>query len=243
MTPRSPRWLVLVPAWIALMTAATHAAQVTTYTSRSTYVAALTSSTTISFNGLAPLNSFVGYDTPAGLTLSGVNFTGTNKVYPSYYQLDVVDPGYAPGFAWGAGAGLFPGVGAGASAYNQIHAVLPVGINAVGMDLVASQYYLFAGGPDDLTVDVNFADGTMGSFPVHTASSPTRVFLGLISSTNISALTVRSNLYGGYSFPGIFDFTFGDVPTPTSTVPEPSTLALVLLGGLAGVIVRARRTR
>src|SRR5687767_15937470 len=88
---------------VALLGARPADAAVIVYSDLASFNSATTSQSTITFEGLAPVNSFTYYPSPPGLTTGGVTFTSSADV------LFVIDPGYAPpptfspDFAWSSG--------------------------------------------------------------------------------------------------------------------------------------------
>ncbi len=220
-------------------------ATITAYNSASAFAAAETSLGSITFEGLAPTNSFKNYpNSSGGLTTNGVNFktSGGGKFGPG--TVAVSSAGYAAGLPLEnvmTGAHLVwgppnePG-----NAF--LVATLPSGITAVGADLWAEQPFV-------TTVDVIVtANSTTQTFPVTTAnrvpnvsSNPT--FFGVTSDVPISSIQFK--LAAGETGLIVDNFTIGKAvvgPPPPSTIPEPSTV--VLLGApLLGMFARRRFKR
>jgi hypothetical protein len=220
----------LLPALIGLATLALTTrtyAQVTLYTDRGSFIAATNSSTNIDFEGLVPSGSYVFYNTPIGLTISGVKFVGNDGF--GFNELVVVDAAYYPPYYnWGSGAvlrgprDLNPGA--------QIAVTLPAGITAVGSDIMSFRPYADS-------VKVTLSTGNMFTLPTDSYSN--RAFVGFISTTPIKSLTFQST---GGSYINLDNFVFGH----GSSVPEPGACALFTGLGLTCAAFlcrkRARKT-
>ena len=121
------------------------------FTSRTAWEASVSNPTNITFEGIAPGGGFTFFDTPSGLTLSGVNFEGvapSNTQLPFY--LRVVDPLFGPAlYDWGSGAILHgPPVPIGPQGEggpnSHIHVTLPKGVTSFGTDIMSILQYAVA---------------------------------------------------------------------------------------------------
>ena len=205
-------------------------AQITEYTDQAAFTAAAPGLPTLDF---ASANTSGGnitdYSTPAGLTLSGVNFTATSAGSP---QLSVVTPDYYPTYQ---GFNGNPTVLSGMN----FTILLPANTTAVGTGL----YTLHLGDGAANTVgpvDFVFFSGAsqIGSSTVTTFANPTVAFAGFTSTQAITSIQVTAE-NGNYS--ELSNFTFG---SPSPAVPEASTtvsLGLLLALGLGGLALSARR--
>jgi hypothetical protein len=179
---------------------------ITLFTNQAAFNAATQGLTTIDFEGLASVNSFIFVPNPPGLTQSGVNFTSPNTLF-------VVDPGYGPGFYdWGSGAVLSAQFGSG----TIINAALPSGVTAVGSDIFSFDSYA-----SDFVINLSTGD----SVTVSSSDYPIRSFVGFTSDVDITSISFTAT--SGLTL--IDNFTFGT----TASTPEPtSVLGLLALGGL-----------
>jgi hypothetical protein len=200
--------------------------------------------TTIGFENLAAPGSFVAYDNPAGLTLSGVNFTGltpiTGPTGPTRDYLRVVDPAYFPPFYdWGSGAVLHgPPIPVGPQGEggpnSRIRVTLPSGVTSVGVDLMSFLQYA-----SPFTVVVSTTNGSV-AFPVTSSLQPTRSFFGVTSDSPIISL----DYYALNGFPVLDNFAFGGsviVPTCTFSL-SPRGQSFGAQGGLGSFFVNTAPT-
>ena len=185
------------------------------YTSRAAFDAAVTGEQTVKFQAPSP-TSFSYFPTPPGLTLSGVNFNITNplpgdglnptgKNYSGItYPTDILVPSASP-----------------SRTSTQLSITLPPGgATAIGLD-----YGSFGINPPLFT----FALSTGETFTATPAPFDSLGFLGFTSTSPVTSLTITDPGPPALSeVPILGDFSFG-----TAVVPEPSSLALLSLGGLA----------
>lgn len=200
------------------------------YTDRASFNAATILTATLDFEEVTDELSS-RYDTPAGLTLSGVNFQGIldvpgpHDLFSSTGYLFTVDPSYDPifnSYSWGSGRVLAGPDGA-HDPVNDVYSghilvTLSPGVTAIGVDLMTFD-------PFADSVDILFANGD--SFSVPTLDNPNRAFFGYTSDSAISSITFRSH---NPSFLNMDNFSFGEVN------PTPAPAGVVLFGlGFAGL--------
>lgn len=200
------------------------------YTDRASFNAATILTATLDFEEVTD-EPFSRYDTPAGLTLSGVNFQGIldvpgpHDIFSSTGYLFTVDPSYDPifnSYSWGSGRVLAGPDGA-HDPVNDVYSghilvTLSPGVTAIGVDLMTFD-------PFADSVDILFANGD--SFSVPTLDNPNRAFFGYTSDSAISSITFRSH---NPSFLNMDNFSFGEVN------PTPAPAGVVLFGlGFAGL--------
>jgi hypothetical protein len=204
---------------------------VTTYNNRATWNAAASGVQTIDFGSLNPPNGgFNTYPSPAGLTVDGVNFTGS----PS--SVTVVSDTFCCA-TYGRG---FDTLDTGVA--STITATLPSGVNAVGFDLFGVQNGDAAGALTE-TVDIT-VDGTTYKVTTPTlSSSPNLAFFGVVDPSDpISTFTITPEQNPAGVAADIVNFSFGST-TSAPPVPEPSSFLLAGSGLflLSIVTVASRR--
>ena len=186
-----------------------------TYTDRTTFLAATSSTTNIDFEGIAAPGWYVSYGGTA--SIGGVTFTDTN------HGMYVVDPAYSPAYYdWGHGAVLDGDAGAS----DIITATLPSNVFAIGSDIHSFVKYA-----SDFTITLSNGD----VFTTPTNDYPTDAFFGVTSDVAISSISFKA--VTGYT--QLDNFVYGQ----TSTVPEPGTVALLIGMGLSGVRFTFRRRK
>lgn len=218
--PALRKLLFTLAAFAAVVFVSTPArADTIVFTTRSAFVAATSSLTTIDFEGIAPTNSVANFSSP--LTIAGATFSGSASG-----SVSVVDSGFfSPLFQFNSGASL--------SGFAFVDVTLPAGTTAIGTDLMSTN-------PSGLPFQVTLSNGE--TFLVNTPTAPARGFFGITSDVAITSIRFVTVPAPGQSagIPLVDNFSFGQA-APAS-VPEPATM--VLLGtGLAGIVVRARRRK
>jgi hypothetical protein len=185
------------------------------YTSQGAFNAAISSSTVITFDGIAASGSYVNY--PTGVTLSGVTFTANNET------LYIIDPAY--NLAPYPSAFLSDQF----SSPDIIMATLP-SATAVGFDFGG---LLGPTGPFVLTLSDGFSTTVSNDFSILGGSLG---FVGITSSTPLTSITITMSDSPNYN--AIDNFTYGTAAN--SVVPEPETFVLMATG-LAGAAGTLRR--
>ena len=181
------------------------------YTSRASFLAAVTGAAIETFDGVAPAGGFVGITNLGPLTFTAPPHTG----------LFVIDPGYSAFYEYDSDdvfspqrAGLLP---------SEVTIDLGGGFTAFGFDL----------GVQGTLYDLLLSNGVTAST---TAASPrpTLGFLGVVSPTAFTSATITADVYT----PVIDNVVYGT--GNLAAVPEPATVAL-LAGGLATLGLATRR--
>lgn len=228
------------------------------YTDRTAFLAAAGSpATNIDFEGLASAGGTADYSTSSGLSLSGVNFVGTQTTCsfvlsvpanppncsPSVNDLSVSNP---TGNPWGSGAYLVlpSSSNSGASrsqtiVSGELTISLPANVFAFGTDAMSP---LITGSSATLTL----SDGTsyvvsFGNFAGMLSNPPVRQFFGIVSSVAITSATLDiaagpSAFVGSQSFLDNFVYT----TNAAASTPEPASFALIS-GALCLIGARLRR--
>jgi uncharacterized protein (TIGR03437 family) len=199
-------WTLL---FLSSLVIGTSSAQVTTYNTRSSWLAATSHVTTIDFTTAAPPPSGLYTEYPAGfpLALSGVNFSSTS----AGAELIVISqtyccPTYARGYdQLSSGAGIQVTLPAGTTAFGfDLFTVVPGNVNGTNQDLV------------DVVVGQKYV--------VTTAVAPNTVFIGFVSASPIASLTIIPEQVHGPTQVDVMNFSFntGIGSTPTSTTLQSS---------------------
>jgi hypothetical protein len=236
-----------------------------TFTDRATWSAAATGASNIDFEGIAPVSSYTGFTTPAGLTLSSVNFVSYNLTTPALdpAYLYVIDPLYHPNTVPPnpVGTPLYPydrGTGASVQGPNAdpdfnggtpgagILVTLPgVGNTAIGADFWA--FFFEKSMVPTATFEVTYLNGAvnLGTRTFQTVTYPGVQFFGVTSDTPITQMFVTSlgGTFAKSSYIQLDNFAFGTaaVTTPVESAPEPSTFFLLSGAVASGLFMRRRR--
>jgi hypothetical protein len=200
-------------------------AAVVTFGDRVPFTLATTNIQTIDFEGIAsPSNPFVSVNTAAGFTTAGVNFGGRSTQNGSYYLYVADQTAVSPDYDWGSGDSLL------FESRGHLIATLPTGITALGFDFMAED----DAGSNTAGTSFTF---TLSSGEVFTSLSlvrPNRAFFGVSSDQAITSIRIETTHEVRPPLPIIDNFSFGQ------TVPEPSTVGLLLFSGIA-ILVRRRK--
>ena len=207
--------LILFPLLLPVSQAA-----VMEFTDRAAWLAAAGAVTNIGFEGIAPAGGRTDFSGP--VTFSGVQFSapfiGGGGIAES-----VVSAGLDYVNAWGSGDKLQASLGV------EFDITLPSGVTAVGSDIMITSTF-FLGTTGTYTATLSTGDVFTNIF---SSGPPTRSFVGFISTTPITSLTLVSNP----SLAMIDNFAL-----TATAVPEPSSLVLFGAGILA-LFVLARKGR
>ena len=206
-------------------------AQVTEYTSRSSFDAGSTITSTEDFSGVAPTGGFVSYVPANTVTLGG--FTFTQALNAANNDLSVISSSYygTIGSSYNLGNGDFLQAGYGNP--SQLTILLPSGTTAFGLDVGT-----FAGPGGQVTATLsngtNFVFGNI---------YPDVSFFGFTSATAITSLTLMDQADGAANNTLNIDTLEAGRAAPAA-VPEASTtvsFGLLLMLGLGGIAVAAKR--
>jgi hypothetical protein len=242
------RFLCAITACLLLSVGAANSA--TLYLDRTGWSNAVSGVQNIDFEGIAPGGGSTDFSTSTGLTLDGVQFVGTlvaNTQIGSFTSnhLTVFDPAADPSrYDWGSGAvlgGPYSGIdfsGEPVGYHGSFTITLPAGTYAFGTDLMVSN----SNGDHLGGMTVTLANGD--SVDIAETDRPLRDFVGYISSAPIASLTV--SIDDPTAFPpefryGLLDnFAFSTVAP--AQVPEPSSLAITILGAMVIAFIKRRRS-
>ena len=209
-------------ASVAATLAFASSASATVYNSRATFLTALSSSSTVTFDNLAPNGGVTPYGTTA--IIEGVTFVDT--------EVNLVDANFA--------LGAFPSSIQYGSDYLEwegsdpsvLTITLPSLYTAVGFDFteLRGRAAPFTFVVDGVSTTVN------GTMPIQ--------FFGYTSATAFSTLTISLPFQSGFdigNYGSIDNFTYGNVGGG-GVVPEPATWAMMIIGfGAAGSMIRRRK--
>ena len=183
-------------------------ADVKTYTSRTAWAAAVSGPTTINFGTAAPVaaGTFTSYQTPPGITLSGVNFASTRSggivsITSQTFCCSTYLRGSDQLVSNHDGTGIV--------------VTLPANVTAFGFDLFSVVSGNSAGTNQD-SVDVTVAGQ---KYAVRTAAAPATVFIGFVSSTPISSFTIVPEQTNGATEANLINFAYASTVTPPAAAP------------------------
>jgi EamA domain-containing membrane protein RarD len=211
---------------LALVAAPSFGATVT-YSDNTSWTAATSNQTSISFSGLAPTGSFTDYGTSTGLVSSGVTFLG--YLSPTAYMLAVVDSMFAsPYYNFGSGGSLRGPVNDRASTsaflpYIQVN--LPASVTGFAVDLMTIS-------PNALPFTITLADGE--TFTVNTGNRPNTAFFGLTTTSAIAYIDFAlptSSINGG-TYALLKDFQYSTSSSQSQGTPgqTPEAATLIMIG-------------
>jgi hypothetical protein len=216
---RMNSWVV-IGVGIGVMLARSAQAGVTIYSDQTSFDAATTGLSTVGFNGIVPTNGFTDYSIPPGYTDPG---TGTNFTFPtaSGTDINITGPDY---YSFNYGFPVFP-----AAVVNSSGSVPAGASERITLPVSATALSLFFTTYDALPITIVLSNGDTY---VDSTSPPfgTFDFLGITDTAAFSSLTITEPTASGVL---IASLQFG------TTVPEPSTLAL--LGISSWMLARFRR--
>lgn len=211
-----------VSATLVVLAASQSMADIVTYSDRTAFDAAVTDTTTLTFDGLAPANGYA--EVPALYTISGVTLTSGISMY-------AVNNSW--GFTLGQQVLHMNGTGA--------LVTIPAGKTALGVDL----YRLVdASVVPKERLTVIFSDSSTQYVEVDFGSmtQDESLFVGVVSTN--AAVTIASvalgsqDLTNGYRESTIDNLTYG-----VTVVPEPATITLLATGILCLVCYAWRKRK
>ena len=196
------------------------------FSSRNDFLAAVTSATSIDFEGIiAPDQDFGG---DGSMTIGGVSFIG----HQDNGQLGMGignDQAIINGLTrldWGSGDSLIFEVGY-FDVGGHLLASLPQGVGAIGFDYFAYE----DNDPDGVPSSFTFTTDDGSVFNGTSLNQPNRSFFGIVSDFAIRSVRVElTNGNGRPPIPAIDNFLLANLNTveqPKSSIPEPSTPLLL----------------
>ena len=190
---------LIIPTLTLAITGQSLPAELTVFTNRSAFNAAITNQHTIDFTGLAlgQQNRLVGFS----FSVDGIAFS----VSPGPGELSVLDPSrfdpmyFDTRYANAAGEYLFND-----AASSPIHITLPRGAIAFGADFFAPSFTTGDRRVSSVAAAITFSNGI--AYDVTVRTSPNSTFLGFISDTPIDGLIYDAGTIGwGYNYVGSLD--------------------------------------
>jgi hypothetical protein len=223
---------------LVLCGAATAPASILFYTSQSAFTTAAPSLTSFGFNSLVTGSQAVTYDTAAGLSIDGLDFVGTTGTPSNPYFLGAEGPSfYFSDYDRVPGASSLQGPGTANAFYDVTNGATTITMPAGGVTAFGLVVYdVLIGdrtGAGTDTVNLN-VDGSTGS--VVTPAFTGTAFIGFTSTTPIDSVTLTGTTAD--EFPTISSVYFSS--SSTSTTPEPGTVVLLVVAGLATIVLMRR---
>jgi hypothetical protein len=208
------------------------------YTSQSAWLTAVSSPTTLTFDGTG---SAVGnYSTAAGFTTGlalpdDPTFVGTEVVGGTAgYSLSIVNSTLSQYYNFGSGNSLWWAAYGGLTSSSALQVTFPTAVNAFSVDLMT-----YSGSGLAYTVELNNNPSL-----VYTASPtqgwPNQTFFGMTSDTPITSIEFSLPI-GASATPLIDNFSYGAAQSQPQT-PELCTF-LLIASGLIGMALVGRRVR
>jgi hypothetical protein len=217
-----------------LALAPAYSTTITTYSTAATWEAATAAGyQTVTFTGLAPAGSDTNYNSPSGVTSSGVEFIGYSSAGVS--GIEVVD---TSAFSWyndGTGDALLVAASpepSNGSPLPYINIVLPANVTSLSMDL-------WTASSPGMTYSITIAGNT---YTVPTVGGNTETFWGITSSSPITSiqLDVPAATSSSSTEALLDNFSFG--ASDLSEAPEAGTY-LLIGSGLIGLVVLRKRLK
>jgi len=210
----------------ATLCGGTAQAAITIYTSQTSYLAAVSNTGVDTFNNL----------TPGAQLAASLNRTAGSYAYT------VTDVATAGGTAalYGAGtatdAWLSNNQNASTITFNGFGSgVRGAGANFFGTDINGT---FTAGAGNGLTLTATDASGTVTTT---TVNPTTTTFIGFVSTTGLTGMSVRATTGGAAYWATVNNLTLGG--TAATAVPEPASWAMMIVGvGLVGGSLRRRKS-
>ncbi|HJZ75190.1 MAG TPA: hypothetical protein VKE51_25825 [Vicinamibacterales bacterium] len=206
--------------WSLALGAAPARAQ-TTFTNRTAWETAAGPNVTIRFEGIAPAGGLQSF--PAGLTLSGVTFIGSDAPFSSGRFLGVVDGATLGVSAWASGA-MLTAASLGTSIASIVVATpgsvsLPPGVTAVGFNYGTTCAGIH-GGCGEAPWSVRLSTGQVVTIPP-SSPPPNMAFWGVVSNTSIASIQINPTA----TFLLVDNFSYA----PAVTVPALPNWTFVVL--------------
>ena len=222
----------ILSIFVGLALAPAYSTTITTYSNQATWEAATSAGyQTVTFTGLAPAGGDTSYNTPSGVTASGVEFIGYSSAGVS--GIEVVDTSSVSWYNDGTGDALVESASpepSSSSPLPYINIVLPANVTALSLDL-------WTASSPGMTYSITVAGNT---YTVPTVGGNTETFWGITSDTPITSMQL--DVPGATASSGtealLDNFSFG--ADDMSAAPEAGTYLLIGSGLIGLVILRKR---
>jgi hypothetical protein len=212
-------------------------ATVLEYTTQSSFTAATSGVTSVTFTGPGP-NSTVSYSTSAGYVSGGADFIGYDNTSGSSGSYDLKNTDNLPD--WGSGAYLDGPGFSGLSNNAGITVTLPTNTFAVGSNFM-SPGHDGNGQPDSEAQNFQVLLSTGDSFTVTSMAGFTNMaFVGFTSTTAITSITFTPQSSNRTE---LDNFQFGQIAGSSDTSPTPETETALLCGGGLTLMAHLLRRR